>query len=149
MYWKVDMAKFEIIVGSVLGASEYVADALQEVLETQNHQANIHLTPDLSEINKEAIWIVCSSTHGAGDLPDNIQPFIEQISDLNNVEFLIVGLGDSSYDTFCYAALKIEDILLTSGAKILTPSLHIDVLNHPIPEDVAVEWLKNWLTSLQ
>ncbi|MGJ8682865.1 MAG: nitric oxide synthase, partial [Paraglaciecola sp.] len=37
------MAKFEIIVGSVLGASEYVADALQEVLETQNHQANIHL----------------------------------------------------------------------------------------------------------
>lgn len=149
MYWKVDMAKFEIIVGSVLGASEYVADALQEVLETQNYQANIHLTPDLSEINKEAIWIVCSSTHGAGDLPDNIQPFIEQISDLNNVEFLIVGLGDSSYDTFCYAALKIEDILLTSGAKILTPSLHIDVLNHPIPEDVAVEWLKNWLTSLQ
>ncbi|MCF2947205.1 FMN-binding protein MioC [Paraglaciecola aquimarina] len=143
------MAQFEIIVGSVLGASEYVAEALQQELENQTHQVNLHFAPDLLEINQQAIWLICSSTHGAGDLPDNIQPFIEQVKNvaLDNLEFLIVGLGDSSYDTFCFAAQKIEDELLKQNAKLLTPSLHIDVLNHPIPEDVAVEWLKNWLSN--
>lgn len=143
------MAQFEIIVGSVLGASEYVAEALQEILISQSHDANVHLTPNLANINQKAIWIICSSTHGAGDLPDNIQPFAKQIKNehISN-SYLIVGLGDSSYDTFCYASMQLEKTMQNCGAKLLTPSLHIDVLNHPIPEDVAVEWLKNWLASL-
>jgi MioC protein len=143
------MAKFEIIVGSVLGASEYVADALQEVLLSHTHSAEIHLTPHLSELDKNATWIICTSTHGAGDLPDNIQPFAEQLKDqgLSKQPFLIVGLGDSSYDTYCHGSIQIENIMLSSGAKILCPALHIDVLNHPIPEDAAVEWLRSWLIN--
>ena len=73
------MAAIEIIVGSVLGASEYVADALAESLEQKGHSANIHLEPKLAEIPKEHIWLLCSSTHGAGDLPDNIQPFADEL----------------------------------------------------------------------
>jgi MioC protein len=143
------MAKFEIIVGSVLGASEYVADALQELLLKQTHQAEIHLTPDLSELNKTATWLICTSTHGAGDLPDNIQPFAKQLVAQNLAEqpFLVVGLGDSSYDTYCNGAMQIERAMLSAGAKLLTSALHIDVLNHPIPEDAAVEWLSTWLNS--
>ena len=141
------MAKFEIIVGSVLGASEYVADALQEVLLSHTHSAEIHLTPKLSDLDQSANWLICCSTHGAGDLPDNIQPFAEQlkIQDLSKHQFLVVGLGDSSYDTYCHGSIQIENIMLNAGAKLLCPALHIDVLNHPIPEDTAVEWLKNWL----
>ncbi len=43
--------------------------------------------------------------------------------------------------------------MLNAGAKLLCPALHIDVLNHPnvlnhpIPEDAAVEWLKSWLKN--
>ena len=39
------MAQFEIIVGSVLGASEYVADALLEKLNEFGHSGNIALNP--------------------------------------------------------------------------------------------------------
>lgn len=143
MYRKVNMAQFEIIVGSVLGASEYVAEALQEKLIEKNHQAKLHFSPNLSEIDSKHNWIICTSTHGAGDLPDNIQHFAEQIKNtaLPTTQFAIVGLGDSSYDTFCFGALEMEKILNESQAKPLCPSLHIDVLNHPIPEEVAVEWL--------
>ena len=143
------MAKFEIIVGSVLGASEYVADALQEVLLKHTHIAEIHLTPQLSDLDQSATWLICTSTHGAGDLPDNIQPFAEQLKtqDLSKHSFLIVGLGDSSYDTYCHASIQMENIMLNAGAKLLCPALHIDVLNHPIPEDAAVEWLKIWLKN--
>ena len=143
------MTKFEIIVGSVLGASEYVADALQEVLLSRTHNADIHLTPKLIDLDRDAIWIICTSTHGAGDLPDNIQPFAEQLKNqtLSKIPFLVVGLGDSSYDTYCHASIQIENIMLNADAKLLSPALHIDVLNHPIPEDAAVEWLKNWLKN--
>lgn len=143
------MAKFEIIVGSVLGASEYVADALQEVLLNHTHTAEIHLTPQLSELDQNATWLICTSTHGAGDLPDNIQPFAKLLAtqSLSKHSFLIVGLGDSSYDTYCHASIQMENIMLKAGAKLLCPALHIDVLNHPIPEDAAVEWLKNWLKN--
>lgn len=143
------MANFEIIVGSVLGATEYVADALQETLLTHAHSADIHLTPKLTDLNKEAIWLICTSTHGAGDLPDNIQPFAEQLKTqkFDQQLFLLIGLGDSSYDTYCHGAMQIEKLMADSGAKQLAPALHIDVLNHPIPEELAVEWLDDWLKT--
>ena len=144
------MAQFEIIVGTVLGASEYVADALKETLEGAGHQANIHLQPDINDISTDLKWLVCTSTHGAGDLPDNIQPFADSLDDisLSDVDALIVGLGDSSYDTFCQGAQKMEDLLVKQGATLLAPTLQIDVLNHPIPEDRAVEWLSETLAQI-
>jgi MioC protein len=143
------MADFEIIVGSVLGASEYVADALQEKLSEYQLTSNIWLTPDLADLDKQSIWLVCTSTHGAGDLPDNIQPWVNQLKKiaLDKVLFLVIGLGDSSYDTFCNGARQIEETLTTQGATLLTPALHIDVLHHPIPEVPAASWLDNWLQS--
>jgi MioC protein len=143
------MANFEIIVGSVLGASEYVADALQEKISEYKLTSDIRLTPDLADLDRQAIWLVCTSTHGAGDLPDNIQPFVTQLKNsiLDKVTFLVIGLGDSSYDTFCNGARQIETVLAARGATLLAPALNIDVLNHPIPEDAAVAWLDNWLLS--
>ena len=144
------MALFNIIVGSVLGASEYVADALSETLNQAGHKAIIHLQPDLAALDKDAIWLVCTSTHGAGDLPDNIQPLAAQLkqAELADQPFIVVGLGDSSYDTYCFGAMTMEQTLLQQGATLLTPALHIDVLNHPIPEDKATEWLESWLPEL-
>tara|TARA_R110002167_G_scaffold341762_1_gene550280 strand:- start:35 stop:517 length:483 start_codon:yes stop_codon:yes gene_type:complete len=143
------MVDFEIIVGSVLGASEYVAEALEEKLIEHELTAQVHLAPDLIDIAPCATWIICTSTHGAGDLPDNIHKFVKQIeaTDLTGTSFLVVGLGDSSYDTFCYGALKIEQKLRMSGAKLIAPALNIDVLNQPIPEHAAVQWLETWLRS--
>ena len=143
------MTKYEIIVGSVLGASEYVADALQEVLLSHTLNAEIHLTPQLPDLDQNATWLICTSTHGAGDLPDNIQPFAEQLKTINlsQIPFLVVGLGDSNYDTYCHGSIQMENIMLSAGAKLLCPALHIDVVNHPIPEDVAVEWLQSWLNT--
>ncbi len=143
------MTHYQIVVGSVLGASEYVADALQETLHSADHKADIFLHPDLALLDKHAIWIICTSTHGAGDLPDNIQPLAAQLNDtsLEGVKYLIVGLGDSSYDTFCNGAIQMQSLLNKRGATLLHAPLHIDVLNHPIPEDIAIEWLTEYLAE--
>ena len=148
-YVNILMKDIEIIVGSMLGATEYVADELKAKLTENGFNATIHLKPNLEEINPENLWFVCSSTHGAGDLPDNIEPFSEQIKtqDLSNVRFAIVGLGDTSYDTFCEGAKQLATTLQTQSAKLIHQPIYIDVLEYPIPEEAAVEWLNHWLAA--
>lgn len=142
---------FEIIVGTMLGASEYVADAIAEKLEANGHTHTIHAEPNLDDINTASVWIVCTSTHGAGELPDNIQPFAKQLqsADLNAVKAYIIGLGDTSYDTFCYGAKEIAQCIEKAGGSLVIEPLHIDVLEHPIPEDAAVEWFENVLATVK
>ncbi|WP_137168594.1 flavodoxin domain-containing protein [Salinimonas lutimaris] len=138
-----------ILVGSVLGASEYVADALAEVAQKAGYETDIKLTPDLKSIEPGSTWVICTSTHGAGDLPDNIAPFASQLkgADLSQVNAYLVGLGDSSYDTYCFGAMTMQKLLEEGGATLLHAPLHIDVLNHPIPEDKAVEWFEGVLPA--
>jgi MioC protein len=141
---------FEIIVGTMLGASEYVADAIAEKLDAVGHTHTIHGEPNLDDISTNATWIVCTSTHGAGELPDNIQHFATQLSGatLNTVNALVIGLGDTSYDTFCYGAKEMEKHITENGGTLLADALYIDVLEHPIPEDAAVEWFESQLNHL-
>ena len=145
------MKQFEIIVGSTLGASEYVAEALQQCLLSKEYQASLHLTPDIHKINPQATWLICCSTHGAGELPDNIQSFAQQLDGarLADTQYLMVGLGDSSYDTFCSAATQLNTLMQDAKAQLLTDVLKIDVLAHAVPEEPALAWLENWLKIQQ
>ncbi len=138
-----------ILVGSVLGAAEYVADALAEVAQQAGYQTDIQLTPDIEALTPDTTWLICTSTHGAGDLPDNIQPFAKQLQDrdLTGVQAFVVGLGDSSYDTYCYGAQTMTQLLEQGNATLLSAPLHIDVLNHPLPEEKAVEWFAQQLAQ--
>lgn len=137
--------KFEIVIGSVLGASEYVAEACQAMLEEKGDSAVCHFKPNIDELDLTNPLIVVTSTHGAGELPDNIQHFAKQLSEhkLDKVKALIIGLGDSSYDTFCEGSLTIENAITNAGGQVKLPVFQIDVLHHPIPEETAVEWLAN------
>ena len=139
------MANIQIIVGSVLGASEYVAEALAEKFEALGHQPSLHFQPNFDDIEQSDFWLICSSTHGAGDLPDNIQSFADTLPDknLNQLPYCVVSLGDSSYDTFCQGGEQLYNLMLKADALPLAKPLEIDVLQHPIPEDYAIEWLSN------
>ena len=141
---------FDIMVGSVLGASEYVAEAVLAKLNTAGHTGECYFEPNTSTLNKANVLLICTSTHGAGDLPDNIQNYAKDLAklDLSGVNALVIGLGDSSYDTYCGAAMKMESLIVKQGANLLCDALHIDVLNHPIPEDTAVEWIEAQLPSI-
>lgn len=135
-----------IITGSTLGSAEYVADQLCELLEESGLESQIHNQPNLSSIPPAGIWLIVTSTHGAGDFPENIQPFI---SDLQNtppntsqLNFAVVALGDSSYDTFCEAGKKAFSVLEDIGATPLIDCFMIDVQQYPVPEDAATEWFE-------
>lgn len=142
------MAKIEVIVGTTLGSAEYVADEMMAQLTDQGHQVQVHLTPTLCEIDTHAQWIIVSSTHGAGDLPDNIQPFFNEITeqkpDLSQVNFALCAIGDSSYDTFCQGPEKLISAIQDCDAKAFVDKIQIDVQLDPVPEDPALAWLAQW-----
>ncbi len=136
-----------IITGSTLGGAEYVGDHLSDLLIEKGFETTIHNQPDLASIDNNGTWLVITSTHGAGDYPDNIQPFISALQatppKMTEVKFAVIAIGDSSYDTFCAAGQHAYDLLQDIGATAITDCLKIDVLSHAVPEDAAEEWLKD------
>ncbi|MEW2740237.1 FMN-binding protein MioC [Providencia sp. PROV130] len=146
------MTKVTLISGSTMGSAEYVAEHMAEILEELGHETEIQHGPELDDLTLEGIWLVVSSTHGAGDLPENIQPLFDSIEenapDLSEVQFGSVGIGSSEYDTFCGAIHKIDALLIKQGAKRIGECLEIDVQQHEIPEDPAGEWVKIWANEL-
>ncbi|MBW7980956.1 FMN-binding protein MioC [Enterobacillus tribolii] len=147
------MADITLISGSTLGSAEYVAEHLAEKLEEAGYSTETLHGPEIEEVTTEGLWLVITSTHGAGNLPDNLEPLFEQIEtrqpDLTNLRFGAVGLGSSEYDTFCGGIKTVDRILSAFGARRIGDVLEIDVTQHEIPEDPAGEWVKNWITLLK
>ena len=142
----------EILVGSQMGAAEYTAEQVADTLVQAGYEVRLHLTPELEQLTRNAIWLVITSTYGAGDLPDNIQPFADQLaqdrSDLTTVSYAVITLGDSSYDTFCLAGSKIAELLAKNSARNLDLSLQIDAQHADLPEDLALAWLPQLISKL-
>lgn len=134
-----------IITGSTLGGAEYVGDHLSDLLIEKGFETTIHNQPDINDIENKGTWLVITSTHGAGEYPDNIQPFISALQNtppkMSEVRYAVIAIGDSSYDTFCAAGKHAHDFLEDIGAAPITDCLTIDVLNHSVPEDAAETWL--------
>ena len=132
----------------MLGGTEYVAEACQETLEALGHQATVHLTPNLADIpHQDQTWLICTSTHGAGDYPDNIQAFVADLQqsdlDLIHTPFIALGTGDTSYDTYCLAAKNIVNLLKSMGSKELLPLKTLDVSQDIDPEAEAQAWISS------
>lgn len=146
------MAEITLISGSTLGSAEYVAEHLAGLLDAEGFNTSIHHGPALKDLSRQGIWLVITSTHGAGDLPDNLQSLYDELNtqrpDLQGVQFGAIGIGSREYDTFCGAVEKMDFILRECGATRLGDVLKINILDHEIPEDPAEVWLKTWQSQI-
>ena len=113
------MADITLISGSTLGGAEYVAEHLAEKLEDAGFSTETLHGPQVEELSSSGIWLVISSTHGAGDIPDNLLPFYNDLQsqkpDLSQVRFGAIGIGSREYDTFCGAIDKLQKLGLTGS----------------------------------
>lgn len=142
------MSKIEIVVGTTLGNAEYVADELANTLIKQGHKVITHNSPSLDQLDLSALWLIVSSTHGAGDLPNNIHAFFDDLNrlqpDLSKLKFALCAIGDSNYDTYCQGPEMLYKRLIQLNATAFTNILRIDMSNIAIPEDCAQAWLLEW-----
>ena len=147
------MADITLISGSTLGSAEYVTEHLESLLQQHDFTTTLLHGPELDEVTPENLWLVVTSTHGAGDLPDHLQPFYDDLQtkrpDLSAVRYGAIGIGSSEYDTFCGAIVKVDQLLQDLGARRIGDMLKIDITQHDIPEDPAEVWLGSWVNLLK
>ncbi|WP_404341654.1 flavodoxin domain-containing protein [Pseudoalteromonas mariniglutinosa] len=146
------MDSVNIIVGSQMGSAEYVAEQLADALIEQGINCQLHEQPEFTQIDQEhTIWLLCTSTYGAGDYPENLIPFIEEVNqsaDLKGIKYSVIALGDTSYDTYNYAGRNVDTLFANKGAFRVAERLELNILDEQLPEDTALAWLPSWIKQV-
>lgn len=142
------MAKIALIVGSVYGGAQYVAEQAQSLLAGLGYEVMLYEEPVLDEVVAfdAKVWLVITSTTGQGDIPDNLLPFYLEVKNrfplLSGKQFAVIALGDSSYETYCGAGEQLQELLAEIQGSKLAPMLRIDACETLEPESVALPWLE-------
>lgn len=149
------MADILILVGTESGNSQMVADTLQDELGAEGHGVEVMSEGGADEAGLAArdVVLICTSTHGLGELPDNIIPLAaalrEQRPDLSHIRYGVIALGDQTYaETFCRAGKAMDGLFSDLGARRIGERLEIDACTQPLPDEEALQWAKEWLGML-
>jgi sulfite reductase alpha subunit-like flavoprotein len=144
--------EIRILVGTMTGTAEMVAQEVQTVLEGAGHRAPIEMMDNLaaSVFQKGHLFLICTSTYGSGDVPDNAQALYASLEnerpDLAHISYGVIALGDRTYkDTFCQGGLRFDKLLTALGAKRAGDILKHDASSGTLPEEVAAEWVIPWV----
>lgn len=144
-----------ILVGTMTGTAELVADEVKAVLADAGHAVKIipmdKLRADV--FGPGGLFVICTSTYGQGDVPDNARDFFADLQgkrpDLSRVRYGVVGLGDSTYaDTFCNGGRQFDELLASLGAVRIGERLDHNASGHDLPEDAGAAWARGWTELL-
>jgi MioC protein len=140
-----------ILVGTMTGTAEMVAQDVRDALADQGIEAEVVLMDGLGPdaFDRGGPFLICTSTYGQGDVPDNAQAFFQALEeakpDLSAVRYGVIALGDRSYmDTFCHGGLRFDRLLRELGAVRLGEAMLHDASTGTLPEDEGAEWAKAW-----
>jgi MioC protein len=149
------MANILIIVGTESGNAEMCADHLAENLPALGHQVEVAADAAVGSVvlDSRDVVLVCTSTHGDGELPDNLIPLAERLRgekpDLSHLRYGVIALGDQTYKaTFCKAGKEMDTLFAACGARKLGDRLEIDACTQPLPDEEALNWAQEWVTLL-
>ena len=107
-------------------------------------------TEPASVFQRDGVFLVCTSTYGQGDIPDNSKALFADLSakkpDLSAVRYGVFSLGDRTYaETFNFGGIKWDKLLETLGAKRIGERVQCDAASGQLPEERAMEWGNDWL----
>jgi len=149
--------KITILIGTMTGTAEMVAEDMKEAVEADSdYQVILKPMDDLDAgvFDDDGLFIICTSTYGQGDVPDNARQFLEDLQDkkpdLSAVRFGLFGLGDDTYaDTFNHGGLTLEKVLRELGAVRLGEPCFHNASGSQTAEDQGVEWVRGWLNEIK
>jgi flavodoxin len=149
------MTEIQILVGSVYGGALMTARKIRDELSGEDVVITVHERPTLASLTDTiGPVLVCTSTTGQGEVPENLLPFYVELRETLPLQdgrpFGVIVLGDSSYgDTFCGAGELMEEALLEVAARKVGDTLRIDAMETMEPEAEAVPWARAWLEQVR
>ncbi|MDD5214319.1 MAG: sulfite reductase subunit alpha [Methylococcales bacterium] len=140
-----------ILYGSQTGTAESVARDAVKVAKAHGLNPVIKSMDevDADALTKMETLLIVTSTYGEGEMPDNAQVLwsavkADSMAKLENLQFAVLALGDTSYDLFCQAGIDWDNRLAELGATRLQTRVDCDVEF----EEPAEEWIRTVMPKL-
>jgi MioC protein len=144
--------KLKILVGTMTNTAEYVAQAIEMDCADLVDEIEVRLMDglDITAFDEDALYLICSSTYGSGDVPDNARNLFDsletQAKDLSNVRYGVIVLGDRTYlNTFAFGGKKFDERLQGLGAQRIGEVWCHDASAGTMPEELGTAWCREWL----
>src|SRR5437762_12579797 len=89
-----------ILVGTMTGTAQLVAQELELTLDDGETRVRTVMMDglDAGVFSVGGLFLICSSTYGQGDVPDNAKNLYESLQtarpDLSNVQYGVIALGE-------------------------------------------------------
>lgn len=146
-------SKLLILVGTMTNTAEYVAQAIEMDAGDLIGSIEVRLMDGLdpSVFDEDALYVICTSTYGSGDVPDNAQAFYASLDAqprfLGHVRYGVIALGDSGQYpmTFANGGRLFDARLSDLGAVRLGEPLILDASVDTDPEARGIAWCREWL----
>ena len=147
--------KLKILVGTMTGTAEHLAQAIAMDCADLVDSIEVQLMDGLgtSAFDEPALYLVCTSTYGAGDLPDNAQALYHALEAhsrfLGHVRYGVIALGDngSHAATFCLGGKRFDERLAGLGAQRIGDIWCHDASDGTVAETEGAAWCRAWLTQ--
>ena len=150
--------KLKILVGTMTSTADYVAQAIQMDCADLVSDIEVELMDNLNisvfDAAKagDAVYLICTSTYGSGDVPDNARALYESLDSqpqfLGHVRYGVMALGDRTYlQTFCFGGKKFDERLQDLGAQRIGDVWCHDASSGTMPETEGTEWCREWLAG--
>lgn len=101
----------------------------------------------------DAIFLMCISTYGAGDVPDNAQMLYQSLDAqaryLGHVRYGVIALGDSMghAETFGFGGKRFDERLQDLGAQRIGDICCLDSSDGTLPDAKGAQWCRAWLKA--
>ena len=148
--------KITILVGTMTGTAQLCAQEMELALQDDETEVATLMMDDLDAgvFSREGVFLVCTSTYGQGDVPDNARKLYDDLKakrpDLSRVRYGVFGLGDRTYaETFNFGGKRFDDILTELGAKRIGERHTHDASSGVLPEETALEWCQDWVGKVK
>ena len=148
--------KITILVGTMTGTAHLVAQELELAWDDgETEVATLMMDGlDSSVFSRAGVFLVCTSTYGQGDVPDNAKALYADLQQkrpsLAHVRYGVFGLGDRTYaETFNFGGKRFDEILTELGAQRIGERVQHDASSGVLPEEMAMEWGEGWLALVK
>src|SRR6266850_3834955 len=148
--------KISILVGTMTGTAQLCAQEMELALDDGDNRVETLLMDrlDSSVFSRDGVFLICTSTYGQGDVPDNAKALYDDLRakrpNLSGVRYGVFGLGDRTYaETFNFGGKRFDDILAELGATRIGERHKHDASSGVLPEETSLEWCQQCLAQLQ
>lgn len=149
--------RIKILIGTMTGTAQLCAQEMELVLDDGETAVETQLMDNLDAgvfAEREPVYLICTSTYGQGDVPDNAKKLYESLEkerpDLSGIRYGVFGLGDRTYaETFNFGGKRFDETLSALGATRIGERQTHDASSGTLAEEVALEWVEKWIAEVR